>query len=299
MALFNTPLHRGTTKQIRVLLKGRNKSGAHAYYTSGHRADEKKFLMEFAGTFINGSTLITAFEYKGPQRGDKHSIYYGLYNRHEKTYLRVDFSEQCDFGYIDDEKPTPVTVYPIQFTALGLHVVEYRRKAGSIEVYLDGQLLFPGDKPVAQPKFMRVFYTAEPGSAPFIFWESHCNMNVPLEAMKGMGQFTFKHENISLVLGGYAVYEAEWERNTLIHLQAQNKEVASVVSTGFTTCLLKVYRLGFIFVNAAHRVQAHVITDWPWHKAPEIPLSGLVASPLPIRAPELRIVSGHFSIIKL
>ncbi|XP_065308225.1 uncharacterized protein [Dermacentor albipictus] len=295
MSLPDTPLHRATTNQISILTKSRNESGAHIYYTSGHRADVKQLNFDFAGTFIEGSRLIIAFEYKGPLGSEKYPIFYGLYNRHDQTYLRIDFSTDYAFEHRYDGGLVPVTVNKVSSAILGFHVVEYRRTASSIQVYLDGELLFPGDKPLNQPQWMRVFYTEKPGKAPFVFWESHCNMTDPLEAMKRMGLFTFKHENISIVIGGCALYLAEWPRNIIIYLKILDKEVGRIDSAGLTACLLKVYRLGYIFTNAEHQVKVPVITNWPWRNAPEIPLSGLNAFPLPNKVVDLRIVCGHFN----
>ncbi|XP_065308227.1 uncharacterized protein [Dermacentor albipictus] len=242
MSLPDTPLHRATTNQISILTKSRNESGAHIYYTSGHRADVKQLNFDFAGTFIEGSRLIIAFEYKGPLGSEKYPIFYGLYNRHDQTYLRIDFSTDYAFEHRYDGGLVPVTVNKVSSAILGFHVVEYRRTASSIQ-----------------------------------------------------GLFTFKHENISIVIGGCALYLAEWPRNIIIYLKILDKEVGRIDSAGLTACLLKVYRLGYIFTNAEHQVKVPVITNWPWRNAPEIPLSGLNAFPLPNKVVDLRIVCGHFN----
>lgn len=296
MSYPSTPLQLASVQQLATLTKARYDFGAHAFYTAGHRTDEKNLHFQFAGTFEDGCRLTIAFQYVGPLGTNKYSIYYGLYNKHMQTYVRIDFSAQYGFEYRYDDKPVATSVNLAKTAMQGLHVVEYRRKANTMEVYMDGTLLYPGDTFHDQPRWMRVFYTNAPGLAPFIFWESHCNMSNPLVAMRGMGLFTFNHENVSVRLGGYALYVAEWPENTPIHLHISGRAIANAVANaGVTACLLKVYRLGYLFANAKHRGNVQLNTHWPWVQAPELPLGPLHVLPLPMRVVELRIVTGPFS----
>ncbi|XP_077524582.1 uncharacterized protein LOC144136257 isoform X2 [Amblyomma americanum] len=279
MAVDGVPIIELTARQTDLVIGARLAGAAHVYYTNGWDIRKKgtevispsllwqghkwtvvfynnlgvqSSVLQCVSTLLNSDFTTDAlwtvgwFEEKWRYRPDGiYGFTLGQYNHHRKTYVTLYAGTEWTVQYVFEKNSKNIKRKKVNTPIQGFHVLEFKRtSAGPLEMYLDGEILHEKNQ-INTDKLQdfRVLYTDQGGKSDFIFWEMHYRPT-NLTTEWGPNEYRFIHNNLSIGMGGYALFQGTWKA-TELHVMGESGSLGKVNATGKLGLMLRVYKDGY------------------------------------------------------
>ncbi|XP_077490415.1 uncharacterized protein LOC144101217 [Amblyomma americanum] len=281
MAFSVSPLRELSVEQLEVIVGERNKTGMHVYYTGGFDARKRAFSCVPPGK-IEEPGALTFFIVNESASGQPAAfIRLGVYNHHYARFMEITMSAthygaRREINGVNAQF-TPLVTTPVK----GPHVVQYKRTGGRLEIHLDRQLFVDRDALQSAHDLdnLVVFYTDQGSGqlSPFVFHEAHWTVADVRRAVDSSNYLSkkdiaFFHDNVSVRVGGYVLYNGKWPAGRQITLWVGVTSVQSLSpsATEQAMVLLKMYRGGFIYSHVSEVATATINTQYTSFKLNEL-----------------------------
>ncbi|XP_077524581.1 uncharacterized protein LOC144136257 isoform X1 [Amblyomma americanum] len=245
MAVDGVPIIELTARQTDLVIGARLAGAAHVYYTNGWDIRKKGTEVISPSLLWQGHKWTVVFYNNLGVQSGIYGFTLGQYNHHRKTYVTLYAGTEWTVQYVFEKNSKNIKRKKVNTPIQGFHVLEFKRtSAGPLEMYLDGEILHEKNQ-INTDKLQdfRVLYTDQGGKSDFIFWEMHYRPT-NLTTEWGPNEYRFIHNNLSIGMGGYALFQGTWKA-TELHVMGESGSLGKVNATGKLGLMLRVYKDGY------------------------------------------------------
>lgn len=228
-------------KQIETVVKQRQLSGAHSYYTRTWETKVVDVALELPGLLKKDVVFTVVYEYTAESVNNS-TIHLGTTTDQIKNRIAVSgdykltyyWSGQAQYRNTEENRKL------IKTPSKGFHVIQFRHENSSIVVFLDNVQIAENGKIVGRENKFVLFRTvreSQDKTDPFRLWESH--FTAPNPVVDFDRKLGYMHYNFKILAGSYVQFSGYWTNKPRIIHKA--KKLEELDTAGEAVLTLNVY----------------------------------------------------------